>query len=108
MAAVPSPAARGKAGANLLELREWIAFSHPPVLSHPHGDLETTSANLEKQLFPGSQTTERKGTGLGKRESERDQNEGRKSERAGCLGESGEEVDLPRSEGEAQKPDREL
>lgn len=46
------------------------ALTHP-VPSHPHGDLETTSANLEEQLFPGIQTAERKGAGLGKRKSKK-------------------------------------
>lgn len=38
--------------------------SHTPLaLNHPHGDLKT-SANLEKQLFRGSQTAKRKAVGL--------------------------------------------
>lgn len=39
--------------------------SHTPLVpSQPHGDLKTSSANLRKQLFPGSQTAEGKGAGL--------------------------------------------
>lgn len=79
----------------------------PPVPSHPHKGLETTSANLEKQLFPGIQTTEGKGAGLGKWKSERDPDENLESGRAGRLGASSEE-DPPRREGETQKPHREL
>lgn len=83
--------------------------SHTPLVpSQPHGDLKTSSANLRKQLFPGSQTAEGKGAGLRKSKSERDPDEKREYGRAGRLDKSGEEADPPRSEGEAQKPVREL
>lgn len=80
----------------------------PLVPSQPHGDLKTSLANLRKQLFPGSQTAEGKGAGLRKSKSERDPDEKRGYGRAGRLDKSVEEADPPRSEGEAQKPVREL
>lgn len=78
----------------------------PPRPSDPHRDLETTSANLGKQLFPGSQTPERKAAELGKRESERDAD--RRRRESGRAGLRGEEADPPRGDGEAQKPRSEL
>lgn len=107
LVAAPSPAARGKAGANPLELRGSIALSHTPSFQPPPRRLEDFS-KLGEATFPREPDVKEKGSRASKRESERDPDERRDSGRAGRLGESCEEADPPRGEGEAQKPDSEL
>lgn len=59
---------------------------------------------MEKQLFPGIQTAERKGAGLGKRKSKRDPDEKLESGRAGLRGKRREEVDRLAAKGKHKSP----